>query len=674
MSKLIHKVCVANRGEIACRIIRACHKQGMSTVVLYSRPDAEGMAVKMADEAICLEGTSALESYLSIEKVIAATLKSGAQALHPGYGFLSENAELARACQEAGIIFIGPDADAISKMGMKNVARAIVQGLGLPIVPGYNGDEQSLTRFQKEAKTIGYPILLKASAGGGGKGMQIVAKESELEAAFHSAKRNAQSAFGNGDLLIEKYFSSIKHVEIQVLGDEYGKVIHLFERECSVQRRHQKIIEETPSPALNPQLRQEMGQAAVLIARSVNYVGAGTVEFILDVENLKFYFLEMNTRIQVEHPITEMVTGFDLVEWQLKIARGVALEMQQDDIVQSGHAIECRLYAEDWQKDFLPGSGKVVVWKEYQASGIRMDHAVVESGDVSIYYDPMLAKIIAHGSDRAESLQKMLLALSKTRLMGLTTNQSLLQQILVHGQFESGSYDTGFISKFGDQIKTEWQAKVNSSNTQNEIVMAAWLYQWRLRHNQQALKMGLPSGWRNVFYGPQKDEFELAGEKFKILYRELVNSSARQFEFQINQEWSEEGNNTLLLLDSPADDVIYEMDNRRLSFGVGQYQDEIFIHHADLGVFTLTQIPRFPELEQAASANSYRAPMPGKIVKISVRTGDKVNQGDELIIIESMKMENSVAALQSGMVKDIFVSSGQLVEKNDQLIQFEGDM
>ncbi|MBI2520841.1 MAG: ATP-grasp domain-containing protein [Bdellovibrio sp.] len=655
-AKYFKKVCVANRGEIACRVIRACHKLGIQTLVLYSDHDRDSLAVKLSDEAVALGGMTALESYLNIEKVVSAAKKQGADALHPGYGFLSENSDLALACERAGICFIGPRAEAMDKMGMKNVARDIVNALGLPIVPGYNGDDQSLGRLEKEAKKIGYPILIKAAAGGGGKGMQVVESEKTLATAIEAAKRNAKNAFGDDTILIEKYFPVIKHIEIQVLADQSGHTVHLFERECSVQRRHQKIIEETPSPSVTPELREKMGQAAVAIARSVQYLGVGTVEFIVDSASKNFYFLEMNTRIQVEHPITEEVTGVDLVEWQLRIAQGEALTLQQSSLKQTGHAVECRLYAEDWRHDFLPMSGKVLRWREVHGPGIRIDHGLEDGSEIGIFYDPMLAKVIAHGNSRQESMRKMHWILARLELLGLTTNHALLSKILEHPQFIDGSYGTNFLPLYGEELK-----KANPAEMHHEIVYAVWLKDWFERKHKQKILKELPTGWRNNFYRPAQVEYECEGQKYLLSYRHIDD----HFEVQINHG----ATHSITFLDYEDQNVSFKISERQLRFCVVNS----WAHHPILGPIEITQIPRFKEAEIAGAANRYLSSMPGKIVKVFVRQGDKVKAGDELVIIESMKMENSVAAHKTGVVKDVFVASGQMVEKNEQLIQLEGE-
>lgn len=418
--KTIKRILIANRGEIACRIIRTCQSMGISTVAVFSDADKDALHVKMADTAVYIGESEVQKSYLDIEKIIEAAKISGADAVHPGYGFLSENADFAKQLASENIIFIGPNAHAIAQMGSKTNAKVLAEKLGVPTVAGYKGEDQSVEKFKIEATKIGFPVLLKASAGGGGKGMRIVHAESELPAAFDAAKREAKSAFGDEDLLMEKYFVSSRHIEVQILGDKQGHVIHLLERECTIQRRYQKIIEESPSPVLTEESRAAICGSAVKLAQALNYDNAGTVEFIWSEG--EFYFLEVNTRLQVEHPVTEAITGLDLVKLQIEIAAGKPLLLKQTDIKANGYVLECRLYAEDATNNFLPTTGQILQWKTPQIDGLRFDSGVENGSEVSIFYDPMLAKIIAHGKDRIETIQRMEYALSKIRCLGTTTN------------------------------------------------------------------------------------------------------------------------------------------------------------------------------------------------------------------------------------------------------------
>ncbi len=449
----ISKILIANRGEIAVRIIRACREMGIRTVAVYSEADRQAMHVGLADEALLLGPAPADESYLSIDRAVAAAKQAGAQAVHPGYGFLSENADFAQAVERAGLIFIGPRPASIRAMGDKEEARARMQARNVPIVPGYQeaDDDASLTRA---AEQLGYPVMIKAAAGGGGKAMRVVSSPKEMRELLQAARREAQNAFGDQRVFLEKYIPSARHIEFQVLADRHGNVVHLFERECSVQRRHQKIIEETPSPLLDNALRRKMGQAAVEAARAVEYENAGTVEFIVDPTTSAFYFLEMNTRLQVEHPITELTTGLDLVKWQIRIAAGEALSFKQQDLQQRGHAIEARVYAEDPANQFLPSTGFLLKIVEPKGPGIRVDSGIESGDEVTVYYDPMLAKVIAQAETRNAAIHKMRVALTEYAVLGVTTNLSLLQAILAHPDFQAGQVTTTFIDQHLQELQT----------------------------------------------------------------------------------------------------------------------------------------------------------------------------------------------------------------------------
>jgi acetyl-CoA carboxylase biotin carboxylase subunit len=443
---MFNKILIANRGEIAVRLIRACRELGIASVAVYSEADLQALHVRLADEAIPIGPAAASESYLNIERILDAARASRAQAIHPGYGFLSENAAFAQAVQDAGLVFIGPPVEAIRAMGDKAAARLQMQAAGVPVVPGYQGQDDDVT-LSRVADGIDYPLLVKAAAGGGGKGMRVVQQAEQLSEALAAARREAGRAFGDQRLILERYLERAHHVEFQVLGDQQGKVLHLFERECSLQRRHQKIIEETPSPLLDPDLRRAMGEAAAAAARAVGYTNAGTVEFIIEPQTRRFYFLEMNTRLQVEHPITEMVTGIDLAQWQIRIAAGEPLPFEQADLRQGGHAIECRLYAEDPANNFLPVTGKLLRFIEPRGPGVRVDSGVASGDEISIHYDPLIAKLIVHAEDRPSAIRKMQAALRETVLLGVTTNWQFLQDVLAHPDFAAGEADTTWIER-----------------------------------------------------------------------------------------------------------------------------------------------------------------------------------------------------------------------------------
>ncbi len=440
---MFRKILIANRGEIAARIIRTCRRMGIATVAVYSEADATALHTREADEAVLIGPAAPAQSYLRGERLIEAARATGAEAIHPGFGFLSENGDFARAVREAGLVFIGPSAEAMAQMGSKTAARALMEQAGVPVVPGYQGggDEEA---FLRAAESIGTPLLVKAAAGGGGKGMRVVEKLADLSDALASARREAQNAFGDDTVFLERYVTEPRHIEFQILADSHGNTLHLFERDCSIQRRHQKIIEESPSPAMTPALRQRMGEAAVAAARAVNYENAGTIEFIVDAIG-NFYFLEMNTRLQVEHPVTELVTGLDLVEWQLRVAAGEALPWAQQELTQNGHAIECRVYAEDPANNFLPVTGRVLLAEEPAAA--RVDAGVKTGDEVTIHYDPMISKVIVHGETRDEALRRMEWALANYTLLGLTTNLSYLQALIAHPVFRAGEATTHFIAQ-----------------------------------------------------------------------------------------------------------------------------------------------------------------------------------------------------------------------------------
>ncbi|MDO9624780.1 MAG: acetyl-CoA carboxylase biotin carboxylase subunit, partial [Pseudomonas sp.] len=452
MSKHIDTLLIANRGEIACRVMSTAKAMGITTVAVHSAVDHNARHVREADIAIDLGGAKPADSYLRIDALIAAAKASGAQAIHPGYGFLSENAGFARAIEDAGLLFLGPPASAIDAMGSKSAAKSLMEAAGVPLVPGYHGNAQDIETFRTAADVIGYPVLLKATAGGGGKGMKVVEGESELAEALASAQREAQSSFGDSRMLVEKYVLKPRHVEIQVFADQHGHCLYLNERDCSIQRRHQKVVEEAPAPGLSPELRRAMGEAAVKAAQAIGYVGAGTVEFLLD-ERGDFFFMEMNTRLQVEHPVTELITGLDLVAWQIRVARGEVLPITQEQVPLIGHAIEVRLYAEDPEHDFLPSTGRLSLYREPAAGpGRRVDTGVAEGDDVSPFYDPMLGKLIAWGENREEARLRLLAMLKETCIGGVKTNLAFLTRVLAHPAFADAELDTGFIPRHEAQL------------------------------------------------------------------------------------------------------------------------------------------------------------------------------------------------------------------------------
>ena len=658
MSTTIQKILVANRGEIARRVMRTCRRMGIATVSVYSEADASAPFVAEADEAVLLGPAPSSESYLRIDKILEAAALTGADAIHPGYGFLAENAAFAAACGEAGVIFIGPTPDAIRSMGSKREAKALVGKAGVPVIPGYDGASQDPKDLAKEALRIGFPVLLKASAGGGGKGMRLVREEAELQDAIASAAREGQSSFGDGTLLVEKYIDDPRHVEIQILGDSHGNLIHLNERECSIQRRHQKIIEETPSPALDATLRNEMGQAAVACGNAIGYQNAGTVEFILAPDR-SFYFLEVNTRLQVEHPVTECVTGLDLVEEQILVAQGEALRLTQDVVRLDGAAIEVRLYAEDPSAGFLPQSGRIVDWDLPSAEGLRVDSGVETGSEVSIHYDPMLAKIITYAETRALALQRMRSALRNLSVQGVTTNREFLLRVLDHPAFIAGDIDTHFIDK---HLQGQLGDGASESDEQRAAIAAALAAQQQ-RNRERVLVPNIPSGWRNNYHTPESVEYTIGDREIRVEYRHLGDD---RFTVSVG-----EAERDVRVVSWDAPELTLEEGSHRWRARMSFDGDRTYVHssHFSLG---LTCEPRFADKTQAVPAGGCVAPMPGKVVELRVAEGDTVQAGQVLMIMEAMKMEHSVTAPQDGNVAQLLVAAGDQVEADALLVVVSG--
>jgi 3-methylcrotonyl-CoA carboxylase alpha subunit len=579
---------------------------------------------------------------------------TGSDAIHPGYGFLAENAAFAGACRDAGLIFIGPTPEAIVAMGSKRQAKALVHAAGVPVIPGYDGASQDPAVLRAEAVRIGFPVLLKASAGGGGKGMKLVRKESELSDAIASAAREGVSAFGDGTLLVEKYIDDPRHVEIQILGDGHGNLIHLNERECSIQRRHQKIIEETPSPALDPVLRKQMGEAAVRCGSAIRYQNAGTVEFILAPDRT-FYFLEVNTRLQVEHPITECVTGLDLVEEQIRIARGEPLRLSQDQVRMQGAALEVRLYAEDPAAGFLPQSGRVVDWHLPPAEGRRVDSGVESGSEVGIHYDPMLAKIITSGDNRALALQRMRHALRALSVQGVTTNREFLLRVLDHPAYVAGAIDTHFIER---HLKDGLIAPQSAAAEERAAVVAA-LAEQQQRGREQVLLPEIPSGWRNNYHTPQWVEYAIGDRDLRVEYRHNGHD-----DFTV---WLQGAKRHVHVVSWEPPELVWEEDRRRQRARVIFDGDYTYVHSSDFSV-ALHRKPRFPDKSLAIPPGGCVAPMPGKVIELRVTEGDTVEAGQVLLIMEAMKMEHSVTAPQDGTVAQITVALGDQVDADALLV------
>ncbi len=654
LSKTIRKILVANRGEIARRIMRTCRTMGIATVAVYSDADAEMPFVDEADEAVRLGPAPSAESYLRIDRILEAAAVTNSDAIHPGYGFLAENAAFADACGQAGVIFIGPSPDAIRSMGSKREAKALVEKAGVPVIPGYDGSNQDPKVLAEEAIKIGFPVLLKASAGGGGKGMKRVRQASELPDAIASAVREGQSYFGDGTLLVEKYIDDPRHVEIQILGDSHGHLIHLNERECSIQRRHQKIIEETPSTALDPALRTRMGEAAVRCGKAIGYTNAGTVEFILAPDQT-FYFLEVNTRLQVEHPVTEIVTGLDLVEEQILVAQGEALRTSQEAVRFEGAAIEVRLYAEDPAAGFLPQSGRVVDWNLPAAEGLRVDSGVEAGSEIGIHYDPMLAKIITSGESRALALQRMRRALRSLSVQGVTTNRDFLLRVLDHPAFIAGDIDTHFIDR---HLQEELGEGVPEPDEQRAAIAAA-LAEQQMRDGRRVLLPGIPSGWRNNYHTPQWVEYAVGDRDLRVEYRHLGHNR-----FTV---WTGEEERGVRVVSWDFPELTLEEGPHRWRARISFDGDRTFVHNSQFSV-GLQRKPRFPDKSKEIPAGGCIAPMPGKVVELRVAEGESVKAGQVLLIMEAMKMEHTVTAPQDGTVAEVSVVAGDQVDADALLI------
>ena len=647
----INSILIANRGEIASRIIRTCKKMGIRSVAIYSDADRGTPYTREADQAVHIGGNELATSYLDQDKIIATAQRVGADAIHPGFGFLSENAGFAKKVQDAGLTFIGPRPEAIEAMGSKSKAKDIMRQHEVPVIPGYQGDDQSIETLSAEAVKIGFPVLLKAAAGGGGKGMRIVEAEKELKASIDAAKREAASAFGDDELIIEKYFPSSRHIEFQIFGDKHGNAIHVLERECSIQRRYQKIIEESPSPALSDALRNEMGAAAVRAAKSLKYDNAGTVEFILSDKN-EFFFLEVNTRLQVEHPVTEEITGLDLVQMQIEVAEGRPLSVAQEDIKSNGYAIECRLYAEDAANNFMPATGKILKWSTPAIAGLRIETGVESGSVISTHYDPMIAKLITHGKDRAEGQRKMSAALSNLNCLGLTTNQDFLKAILGNADFQAGKYDTHFLQKQFSYEKAQSQEAIEMA------AIAASAFDKAERESKRTILQNVPSGWRNNFYQPQQETF-LNGEEDVLVKYNSTQYSIGENEFEVTVQ------------QVSGDEILLELNGIQERFTVVKSGNDYFVQHAQNGTVNLTRKERFPLKEAEKVKGGYISPMPGKVIKVLVEAGQEVKSGEGLLVLLSMKMENTICADEDGTVEDVYVSVEEDLEAGKLLLKMK---
>ncbi len=665
---MFSKILVANRGEIACRVIRTAHRMGIATVAVYSDADANSMHVAMADEAIAIGPAPARESYLCADKVIDAARRTGAEAIHPGYGFLSENAAFCQACADAGIVFIGPPVPAIESMGSKSAAKQIMEDAGVPLLPGYHGDEQDPALLLKEAEKIGFPVLLKAVAGGGGKGMRLVDSPARFDEELAAAQREASSSFGDDKMLVEKFLTQPRHVEIQVFCDGHGNGVYLAERDCSVQRRHQKVIEEAPAPGLADEVRTAMGEAAVRAAQAIDYQGAGTVEFLLDTDG-SFYFMEMNTRLQVEHPVTEMITGQDLVEWQLRVAAGEELPLSQDAVQIEGHAFEARIYAEDPDNDFLPATGTLTYLRAPEESDlVRVDTGVRQGDEVSVHYDPMIAELVVWDRDRASALRQLAMALSRYRVAGVTTNIDFLYNIATSDPFRQVELDTRFIEKHGDVLFAS-----GSADESQELALASlYLLLARLRAaGSLAREHGDPhspwhsySAWR--MNEPHRHRLQLAyrGRDVDVTAEQLADGRYR-LEFE-NQACVAGG-------ELDGEQLTADIDGFRQKLAVAEH-DGIWSAYQGSGAFRFSERQAdLGDMDAAGSSGNPRAPMNGTIVQLLAEPGTRVEADTALLVMEAMKMEHTIRAPAAGTVTEYYFQAGELVDGDAELLNFEAE-
>ncbi len=682
---MFQKILIANRGEIACRVAATARKLGIQTVAVYSDADAQAKHVQVCDEAVHIGGSAPKDSYLRWERILQAAQDTGAQAVHPGYGFLSENEDFAKACAAAGLVFIGPPASAIQAMGLKAESKQLMEKAGVPLVPGYHGADQDPALLQREADHMGYPVLIKASAGGGGKGMRIVEKTADFSEALASCKREAINSFGDDAVLVEKYVQRPRHIEIQVFGDTHGNCVYLFERDCSVQRRHQKVLEEAPAPGMTEALRKQMGEAAVAAAKAVNYVGAGTVEFIVEQtgydspESMKFFFMEMNTRLQVEHPVTEAITGLDLVEWQLRVASGEPLPLRQDQLRIQGHAIEARICAENPDNNFLPATGTLAVYRKPACSSfeisdlsscVRIDDGVREGDSISPFYDSMVAKLIVHGDTREQALARLDEALAQTRIVGLTTNVQFLRRVIKTDSFATAKLDTALIQRedkalFGQEPLglALTAAAVVASTLQREAALAG--------HDPFSRR----DGWRA--YG-------VASRRFGFVFHGQAQTALLTYGHDGTTQLAMEA-----VVDAPLPQPVVgaltwraEGDQLAIAFAGQQARVQVFMHvdggddvahvFAPQGATRITVIDALAHAGEAPEEGGrLTAPMPGKVVSFSVNVGDKVKAGQPLAVMEAMKMEHTMAAPADGEVLELLYAPGDQVAEGAELLKLK---
>ncbi|MBK6868218.1 MAG: acetyl/propionyl/methylcrotonyl-CoA carboxylase subunit alpha [Burkholderiales bacterium] len=665
---MFKKILIANRGEIACRVAASARRLGVKTVAVYSDADAHAKHVMACDEAVHVGGSAPKDSYLQWQRIIDAAKATGAQAIHPGYGFLSENEDFAQACADAGLVFIGPPASAINAMGLKAESKRLMEAAGVPLVPGYHGADQSPELLKKEADRIGYPVLIKASAGGGGKGMRAVDQVEDFMAALESCKREAINSFGDAAVLVEKYVQRPRHIEIQVFGDTQGNVVYLFERDCSVQRRHQKVLEEAPAPGMTEALREQMGEAAVAAARAVGYVGAGTVEFIVEQpggydrpEDMKFYFMEMNTRLQVEHPVTEAITGLDLVEWQLLVASGEPLPLAQDELDIQGHAIEARICAENPDNNFLPATGTLSLYRKpaaasFEIDEVRIDDGVREGDAISPFYDSMIAKLIVWGSTREEALGKLDAALAQTHIVGVQTNVQFLRRVLATESFNQARLDTALIPREAEHL-------FNQDPIGVDMAVAAAVAQTVLaeREAESHDPFSRTDGFRSHGVASRRIDLEYAGQPVVAKLRYLDDG----LELQVG-----DGARLPIAFTRQAGGVIdlrYAGQRQVVQVFRRGEANHIF---GTLGAATILELDVLAHASVGASEGGrLTAPMPGKVVSIAVQAGDRVTKGQPLAVMEAMKMEHTIAAPQDGVVDEVLYAPGDQVTEGAELLR-----
>jgi len=697
---MFSKILIANRGEIACRVAATAKRMGVRTVAVYSDADRGAKHVAVCDEAVYLGGSAPKDSYLKGDAIIAIALNVGAQAIHPGYGFLSENADFAQACQDAGLMFIGPSADAIRAMGGKSESKRLMEAAGVPLIPGYHGDNQDAQFLQQQADSIGYPVLIKASAGGGGKGMRIVENSSDFIDLLDSCRREAITSFGDDQVLIEKYALKPRHIEIQVFGDMHGNYVHLFERDCSVQRRHQKVLEEAPAPGVDAAMREAMGTAAIEAARAVNYFGAGTVEFIVEQREgaMNFYFMEMNTRLQVEHPVSEAISGVDLVEWQLLVAAGKTLPKKQDELTINGHAIEARICAENPDNGFLPATGTLFTYQKpehstFNVADVRIDDGVREGDVISPFYDSMIAKLIVHAPTREQALAKLDRALAQTRIVGLPNNVAFLRYILNTESFSQANLDTALIEREADELfnqhPLDLSTLVVTAITQQLASESAaqgsdidpfskpsgfrayndYTRSFSLVYDEQVYKARI-SNWHNANSAESKKGAENSSSFTLVIEKEIASNEEKTnanvaaqtekvYESEINYASTDAHNHTLWL------------DGARISAQSWTNNETVYVF-TDGGRDEIRLIDIMAHVgEESAAVGSLKSPMPGQVVAFKVAVGDSVKKGEPLAVIEAMKIEHTITAPTDGVVAELLFAAGDLVADGDELLRID---